>query len=189
MENEKDILTALPAELFWKILELLELRDVCTLLCVNSQLRQKCAQWPVQHIDASAYRKELAARHIIPMVKIWGSSLRHLTLTQCEVDDSVLLAVSEYAPNLERLYAGKTNISDAGITAVARSCPNLRVLSVPFTSISSESLFEVARCCPKLELLSLRECRGVNSSSVTAVASRCRNLKTAFLDGCVQFWL
>ena len=186
LAQEHDILTLLPAELFWRILDRLPLDSVAALLATSTTIREKCEAWPLHHLNLTPFRKRaITSALVVPMVHRWGRTLRHVTLTQCDVDDSVFLVLSLSAPSLERLYAGKTNVTDAGIKAIANACPNLRVLSVPFTAISSDALLCVAKCCPGLELLSLRECRGVKAAGVTAVAAKCKNLETVFLDGYV----
>jgi hypothetical protein len=103
--QEADLL-ALPNEMFWRILEFCEFRDVCRLLEVSKSIQARCTTWPVLSISLTNYRQTISRSHIKAIVQRWGRNLRSLTVTQCDATDETLRHVALHAPRLNELYAG-----------------------------------------------------------------------------------
>ncbi|URE44519.1 Leucine Rich Repeat family protein [Musa troglodytarum] len=110
--------------------------------------------------------------------------LEELDLTDNDLDDEGLRAISG-CHNLCVLKIGIClKISDEGLIHVAKGCPNLQELDLyRSVGITDIGVMAIARGCPLLQIINLSYCTEVTDHSLRSL-SKCSNLNTLEIRGC-----
>ncbi|CAL9123829.1 unnamed protein product [Musa acuminata var. zebrina] len=110
--------------------------------------------------------------------------LEELDLTDNDLDDEGLRAISG-CHNLSVLKIGIClKISDEGLIHVAKGCPNLQELDLyRSVGITDIGVMAIARGCPLLQIINLSYCTEVTDYSLRSL-SKCSNLNTLEIRGC-----
>ncbi|XP_057742588.1 F-box/LRR-repeat protein 3 [Arachis stenosperma] len=112
-------------------------------------------------------------------------SLQELDLTDNEIDDEGLKSISRCS-RLSILKVGIClNITDRGLAYVGMCCSNLKELDLyRSTGITDLGISAIAHGCPRLETINAAYCTSISDSALISL-SKCPNLKTLEIRGCV----
>jgi hypothetical protein len=119
-----------------------------------------------------------------------NSSLRTLDLSNCSVNDAVIIRVSRHHSRLRHLYLKHSgNISDSAILALAESCPELEhvIIGLPHgivqsNKITDTSMTALAQSCPRLRIVICRGQTRITEKSMEMFNQRCPNMATCDLS-------
>ncbi|KAJ2964029.1 hypothetical protein NQZ79_g960 [Umbelopsis isabellina] len=112
------------------------------------------------------------------------SSLRTLDLSNCSINDSVIIRISRHHNRLRELYLKHSgNISDWAIMALAESCPQLEhiIIGLPqgivqSNKITDTSMTALAQSCPRLKTVICRGQTRITEKSREMFAEYCPNI-------------
>ncbi|KAK1629403.1 hypothetical protein QYE76_003718 [Lolium multiflorum] len=112
------------------------------------------------------------------------SQLEELDITDSDLDDEGLKALSGCS-KLSSLKIGICmKISDEGLMHIGKSCPELRDIDLYRSgAISDEGVTQIAQGCPMLESINLSYCTEITDLSLAAL-SKCAKLNTLEIRGC-----
>ncbi|KAL7248646.1 hypothetical protein ACSBR2_003399 [Camellia fascicularis] len=110
--------------------------------------------------------------------------LEELDLTDSEIDDEGLRAISRCS-KLSSLKLGIClNITDEGLTHIGMGCSKLKELDLYRSSgITDSGILAIARGCPGLETINIAYCNDITDSSLISL-SKCSKLNTLESRGC-----
>jgi len=110
--------------------------------------------------------------------------LEELDITDSDLDDEGLKALSGCS-RLSSLKIGICmRISDEGLIHIGKSCPELRDIDLYRSgAISDEGVIKIAQGCPMLESINLSYCTEITDLSLGAL-SKCAKLNTLEIRGC-----
>uniref|UniRef100_A0ACD5YHR8 Uncharacterized protein n=1 Tax=Avena sativa TaxID=4498 RepID=A0ACD5YHR8_AVESA len=122
-------------------------------------------------------------------LRMIGKCCRHLEeldITDSDLDDEGLKALSGCS-KLSSLKIGIcTRISDEGLIHIGKSCPELRDIDLYRSgAISDEGVIQIAQGCPMLESINLSYCTEITDLSLAAL-SKCAKLNTLEIRGCLS---
>lgn len=112
------------------------------------------------------------------------SSLRTLDLSNCSINDAVIIRVARLHNRLRDLYLKHSgNISDSAIMALAESCPVLEhiIIGLPHgivqsNKITDTSMKALAQSCPRLKTVICRGQTRITKRSKDMFDEKCPNI-------------
>lgn len=141
----------------------------------------------------------------------YGPSLKRLSLANCSVDDSALLAIAQNCFDLNHLdLTGCRSFTDAALTNTATKCARLTTLildgckqisDIPVIAIAThckqlkyfmandcqlltDRSFSALSKCHHLQVIKARRCPKVSNFEITQIMQNCRNLFELEVEGC-----
>uniref|UniRef100_A0A0D9XW35 F-box/LRR-repeat protein 15-like leucin rich repeat domain-containing protein n=1 Tax=Leersia perrieri TaxID=77586 RepID=A0A0D9XW35_9ORYZ len=112
------------------------------------------------------------------------SHLEELDLTDTDLDDEGLKALSGCS-KLSSLKIGIClRITDEGLSHISKSCPDLRDIDLYRSgAITDEGVSHIAQGCPMLESINMSYCTKITDRSLSSL-SKCTKLNTLEIRGC-----
>uniref|UniRef100_A0A6V7QRP7 F-box/LRR-repeat protein 15-like leucin rich repeat domain-containing protein n=1 Tax=Ananas comosus var. bracteatus TaxID=296719 RepID=A0A6V7QRP7_ANACO len=101
------------------------------------------------------------------------------------ISDEGLVHVGKSCPELQELDLYRSfGVTDKGVSAIASGCCNLQIINLAYcTEITDESLISLSTCY-KLNTLEIRGCSRVTSTGLSAIALGCRQITELDLKKC-----
>ncbi|GMN23499.1 hypothetical protein TIFTF001_000140 [Ficus carica] len=114
------------------------------------------------------------------------SKLRSLKLGIClNITDNGLVHVGNGCPKLKELDLYRcSGITDTGVGAIARGCPSLEMINIAYNSNITDSSLTSLSKCSSLKVLEIRGCTCVSAVGLSAIAIGCRQLMVLDVKKC-----
>ncbi|CAA6654680.1 unnamed protein product [Spirodela intermedia] len=126
------------------------------------------------------------SREAFPLIGERCRFLEELDLTDNELDDEGLKAISRCRGLLALRIGLCLNIDDEGLTHIGMHCQNLQEIDLyRSVRISDKGVVAVAQGCPGLQMINLSYCEEITDSSLISL-SKCSKMNTVEIRGCPQ---
>uniref|UniRef100_A0A1D1Y7S0 F-box/LRR-repeat protein 3 n=1 Tax=Anthurium amnicola TaxID=1678845 RepID=A0A1D1Y7S0_9ARAE len=115
------------------------------------------------------------------------TSLKCLKMESCSlVSRDAFILIGERCHLLEELDLTDNELDDEGLKAISR-CSRISILKVGIClNISDEGVIDIGMCCPDLQEIDLYRSAGITDKSVAAIAQGCPSLQTINLSYCTE---
>ncbi|KAG2181265.1 hypothetical protein INT43_008848 [Umbelopsis isabellina] len=138
----------------------------------------------LRYLNLSSCTQFSSATLISILTQDLDSSLRTLDLSNCSINDAVIIRVARHHNRLRDLYLKHSgNISDSAIMALAESCPELEhiIIGLPHgivqsNKITDTSMTTLAQSCPRLKTVICRGQTRITEKSKEMFDQKCPNI-------------